>query len=306
MDIFQEITSLRTSDIFTILDTHNPGFSHPIHRHSDYEINLIMGISGTRMVGDSTERFTDFDLVLLGPYLYHKWEGDDPAPNIRHSYRIIRIQFGMDLFGEHFFLKGIFQKIRKLMQDSCIGIRFYGKAIEDAKVLMIRITESTGFVNVISFLQLLDMLSESAEKCQLSSEGFSSKGQGEETQRIQLACGYMLKNFSRSELKMGEVAAQIHMNESAFRHFFRKKMHRSFTEFLVDIRIGRACKLLLDTDDTVGQICCESGFNNLANFNRLFKKYRTNTPVQYRKLHLGKTGIDLNTAMIGTSSLVHV
>jgi AraC-like DNA-binding protein len=82
------------------------------------------------------------------------------------------------------------------------------------------------------------------------------------------------------------------MSESAFSHFFQKYAFRSFTQFLVDLRIGHACKLLLDTDDTVAQISAKSGFNNLANFNRLFKKYRSCTPLEYRKRYLEKTAFD--------------
>jgi AraC-like DNA-binding protein len=82
------------------------------------------------------------------------------------------------------------------------------------------------------------------------------------------------------------------MSDSAFSHFFQKFAFRSFTDFLIDIRVGHTCKLLLDTDETVNQIASKSGFNNLANFNRLFKKYRACTPVEYRRKYLEKAEFD--------------
>jgi AraC-like DNA-binding protein len=292
MNIFQEITPLKAPDIFVVLDSTNNGFDYPIHNHSEYELNLIIGMSGTRIVGDSTARYTDCDLVLLGPYLYHKWDGDAQLQHSGQPYRVITVQFSMNLLRGQFFQKEQFRKIRALMEESSKGIQFSGKTREEAIQLMVHLTEDKGFANVIAFLKLLDLLSESAETCFLSSEGFSAKVLNAHSNRIQIAYGYILKNFDKTTLKIGDVAQQVNMTDSAFSHFFQKYAFRSFTQFLVDIRIGHACKLLLDTDETIGQISYASGFNNLANFNRLFKKYRHATPVEYRRQHLTKNTFD--------------
>jgi AraC-like DNA-binding protein len=178
------------------------------------------------------------------------------------------------------------------MQDSSEGIKFYGKTLEEAILMMVSLTEDKGFMNVIEFLQLLDLLSQSAETSYLSSEGFSSKVLSTHSNRLQLAYSYILKNFAKTDLRICDVATQVNMSDSAFSHFFHKYAFRSFTQFLMDIRIGHACKSLLDTDETVGQICFTSGFNNLANFNRLFKKYRNSTPVAFRRRYIEKNTFD--------------
>lgn len=292
MNIYQEITPLKTPDIFVVLDSCNNGFDYPIHNHPEYELNLIIGMSGTRIVGDSTERYTDCDLVLLGPYLYHKWDGDEQLQNNGQPYRVITIQFSRGLLSGQFFQKEQFGKIRKLLQDSSEGIKFHGETLQKAMQIMIDLTEEKGFVNVIEFLRLLDLLSQSSEMSYLSSEGFSSKVLSTHSNRLQMAYSYILKNFTKTTLRIHDVAAQVNMSESAFSHFFQKYAFRSFTQFLMDIRIGHACKSLLDTDETVGQICYESGFNNLANFNRLFKKYRNATPVEFRRRYIEKNTFD--------------
>jgi AraC-like DNA-binding protein len=292
MNVYQEITPLKTPDIFVVLDSCNNGFDYPIHNHPEYELNLIIGMSGTRIVGDSTERYTDCDLVLLGPYLYHKWDGDSQLQASGQPYRVITIQFAMGLINGQFFQKEQFYKIRKLMQDSSEGIKFYGKTLEEAILMMVSLTEDKGFMNVIEFLQLLDLLSQSAETSYLSSEGFSSKVLSTHSNRLQLAYSYILKNFAKTDLRICDVANQVNMSDSAFSHFFQKYAFRSFTQFLMDIRIGHACKSLLDTDETVGQICFTSGFNNLANFNRLFKKYRNATPGAFRRRYIEKNIFD--------------
>jgi AraC-like DNA-binding protein len=292
MNIYREITPLKGPDVFVVLDSVCNGFDYPIHNHPEYELNLIAGMSGTRIVGDSTERYTDFDLVLLGPYLYHKWDGDAQLQQNGQPYRVITIQFAMELFSGQLFQKERFIKIRQLLRDSSRGIRFHGKTFEEAMRIMIGLTEDKGFTNIIEFLQLLDLLSQTSDTTLLASEGFSPKALRSENNRIQVAYGYILKNFANPDLKIGEVATLVNMSDSAFSHFFQKFAFRSFTDFLIDIRVGHTCKLLLDTDETVNQIASKSGFNNLANFNRLFKKYRSCTPVEYRRKYLEKAEFD--------------
>ncbi|WP_367388654.1 AraC family transcriptional regulator [Lewinella sp. LCG006] len=292
MDIYREITPLKNQDVLVVLDSTNNGFDYPIHNHPEYELNLVMGMSGTRIVGDSTERYQDFDLVLLGPYLYHKWDGDQLLQEKGPPYRVITIQFAMDLFGSHLFQKDRFLPIRNLLTDSRRGIKFHGQCLQEAMRLMIGLTEDQGFTNIINFLQLLDLLSHAKEATLLASEGFSPQALRNSTNRIQLAYSYILKHFTNPSLRLEEVSTKLNMSPSAFSHFFRKFAFRSFSQFLIDLRIGHACKLLLDTDDTVSQISAKSGFNNLANFNRLFKKYRDCTPIVYRKRYLEKSAFD--------------
>ncbi len=292
MNIYREITPLKSQDVFVVLDSLSNGFDYPIHNHPEYELNLVAGMSGTRIVGDSTERYNDFDLVLLGPYLYHKWDGDRHLQDSGQPYRVVTLQFAMDLFSGQLFQKERFFKIRKLLQDAGRGIKFCSKTIEEAIPIMLNLTDDKGFSNIIEFFQLLDLLSNASDAEFLASEGFSPSSQRSENNRIQVAYAYILKHFTDSELKIGDVAAQVHMSESAFSHFFHKYAFRSFTQFLIDLRVGHACKLLLDTDDTVAQVSAKSGFNNLANFNRLFKKYRSCTPLEYRKRYLEKADFD--------------
>lgn len=292
MNIYQETTPLNTEDIFVVLDSVNNGFDYPIHNHPEFELNLVMGMSGSRIVGDSIERYTDTDLVLIGPYLYHKWDGDQSLQQDGHPYRVITIQFGINLIGGQFFQKKQFARIKKRITDASEGILFHGHARDEAIEIMKSLTKENGFSNVLGFMRLLHVLSESQEFRFLSNEGFSSKVLSTHSNRLQIAYGYILKNFQDLKLKLVDVAAQVNMSESSFSHFFRKYAFRSFTQFLVDIRIGHSCKLLLDTDVTIGQISFDSGFNNLANFNRLFKKYKLCTPVQFRKNYLSKTSFD--------------
>ena len=199
MKIYREITPLEETDVFVILDSYNNTFDYPIHNHAEFELNLILGSSGTRIVGDSTELFYIQDLVLIGPYLFHKWDIDISKRQGKYPSRVITIQFRKDLFNSQFFQKSQFCKIRKLLQDVSRGIKFHGKTFDKAKKMVQRLTKNKGFFGIIEFLQLLNLLSNSKETTFLASEGFSSNAVLSKSNRIQIAYGYILKNFQKNE-----------------------------------------------------------------------------------------------------------
>lgn len=285
MNIYREITPLHEQDVFVLLDSISNGFDYPIHSHPEYELNLVLGISGMRIVGDSKEEYQDFDLVLLGPYLYHKWSGDEYVNGKKINYRVITIQFSIDLLDGPFFKKERFNRIRRMMENSVRGIKFSGIESEQATDIILNLTQDNGMNNIIDFLRLLDTLSQCKNFQYLASEGFSPTKLTWDSRRIQTVYSYIITHFGNYNLKIEDVAGLINMSDSAFSHFFRKYTNKSFTDFLTDIRIGNVCRMLFDSDDTISEIAYKSGFNNIANFNRLFKKKRGCTPNEYRMSH---------------------
>ena len=294
MEFFKELTPLKKQDICVVLDSVSNGFDYPIHNHPEYELNLILGISGTRIVGDSTERFQDADMVLIGPYLPHKWDGDKEMQENGTRYRVITIQFALDLFSTSIFGKEVFHGIKRMLDRSRRGILFDGQTTKKATPLLIKLTKENGFERIILFLQLFNILSNATNFALLSSDLKTSYNKSSATPRIQIAYNYIMMNYKRSDFMISEVAEALNMGISAFSHFFKKKSFRSFSSFLIDMRLGHACKLMLETDYTIAQISVKSGFNNIANFNRLFKKYKDSTPKQYKNRYLENSQFDWN------------
>lgn len=292
MEFFREVTPLKNQDICVVLDSVKNGFDYPIHNHPEYELNLIVGISGTRIVGDSTEKYTHADLVFLGPYLPHKWDGDQEMINNDVDYRVITIQFAIDLFSSSLFNKDRFQAIKELLIRSRRGIVFHEHTIKEAAPLMAELAKDNGFENVVLFFKLMDLLSKAQNTRSLSSEINKEMAQNSHNKRIQHAYNYIMMNYKRVDFSIKEISSELNMSDSAFSHFFKKNAFRSFSSFLSDLRLSHACKLLLSTDFTIAQICNESGFNNISNFNRLFKKYRNSTPKAYRNRYQERTKFD--------------
>jgi len=286
MNVFRENTPLKENDICVVLDSSNNGFDYPVHNHPEVEINLVMGISGKRVVGDSNEIYEENDLVILGPYLYHKWYGDELLLSKNKPYRVITIQFDSKQFSNNMMMKDSFFAIRNLLNDSVRGIQYTGKTFESASKIMVEMTKNKGFENTISFLRLLDILSKGPDRRYLTSLELDTTGQKANNHRIQIAYAYIMQHYSNPNIKISDVASQLQMTENAFSRFFQRQSFRSFSDFLIDLRLGKACKLILESDKTISEIGYMSGFNNLANFNRLFKKYRGFTPNEFRKKQL--------------------
>jgi len=285
MRVFREITPVTNSDVFVILDSVNKGFDYPIHNHPEFELNLVLNSSGTRIVGDSTEQYGSYDLVLIGPYLFHKWDSEVPGRETAKDCRVITIQFDMHLFDLHFLARKPFYKVKELLENANRGIQFTGHTLQRVQDIMIQLTHLRGIEGVIAFIRLLDVLSHSKEYHYLASEGFDGKAIHTRSKRLHTAYQYLIRNFRDADLKMSDVASQVNMTDSAFSHFFKKITNKSFSQFLIEMRLGHICKLLLETDDLIINISYASGFNNVANFNRLFKKMHQCTPHEFRKLY---------------------
>ena len=292
MEFFREVTPLQQQDICVVLDSVNNGFDYPIHNHPEYELNLILGTSGTRIVGDSTEKYSNSDLVLLGPFLPHKWDGATDETDKIPDYRVITIQFSINLFSSPIFNKDRFQHIKDLLTRSNRGIVFDESTIKLIAPIMDQLTKDNGFENVIHFFRLFDVLSKAKSSRPLLSEMNKYTDQTNQNKRIQMAYNYIMANYTRTDFTISEIASKLSLSDSAFSHFFKKNAFRSFSTFLCDLRLSHACKLLLSTDYTMSQISNMSGFNNISNFNRLFRKYRNTTPQKYKNKQQEETNFN--------------
>ena len=169
-----------------------------------------------------------------------------------------------------------------MLDQSVRGIQFHGETLDKSIEILKKLVTTSEFESVLEFLNLMNILASSKERSFLASTGFSSKPEHSKSQRINDVYEYILNNFNK-KIHLKDVAAIANMSESAFSHFFKKSTNKSFTQFVIDLRIGCACKLLLESQDTISQICYRCGFSNVSNFNRLFKKNKGMSPYNYRK-----------------------
>ena len=282
MKIYREITPLNPGDIYTIASYPDATFDYPLHNHPEYEINLVMKASGNRIVGDKMEKYNDFDMVLLGPYLNHAWDGADTDKQKHPKTHTVVLQFGEKLFQHSFLSKRAFQPIRAMLDYSVRGIEFHGKTRTIVMEKMLALVNMEAFEGAINFLSILQILATSNENRFVASAGYSSQIPSPENKRMDQVYEFIMAHY-QEKITLHQVASMINMSDSAFSHFFKKSTKRSFSKFLTDARLAHACKQLLETQDSVSEICFQCGYSNLSNFNRLFKKYKGMTPVAYRQ-----------------------
>ena len=281
--IIREITPLSDKDCFYIAERHKTEFTYPIHNHAEFELNFCEKASGVRrIVGDSAEIIGDYDLVLItGKDLEHVWEQHECTSK---EIREITIQFSSDLFFKSFISKNQFDSIRRMLDRAQKGLCFPMAAILKVYSLLDTLaSEKQGFYAVVKFLTILYELSLFEEEARtLSTSSFAKIDIHSDSRRVQKVQEYINANY-KEEIRLKQLADMVGMTPVSFSRFFKLRTGKSLSDYIIDIRLGFASRLLVDSTMSVAEICYECGFNNLSNFNRIFKKKKGCSPKEFRE-----------------------
>ncbi|MCQ2115523.1 MAG: AraC family transcriptional regulator [Bacteroidales bacterium] len=282
-NIITEISNLSDKDCFNIVERHKSEFTYPMHRHREFELNYVQNAAGVkRVIGDNIETIGDFDLVLVGnENLEHVWnQGNCQSKNIRE----ITIQFSPELLTADMLEKNQFHSIKKMFEKARHGISFPQEAIMKVyNILDTLADEKDGFIQFTNFLVMLYHLSKYDPKV-LSSNTFANSSIERESRRILTVKNYIADHFAE-QITLDELATMVGMSPTAFSRFFKLRTHKTITEYITDIKLGHAARALVDTTQNISEICYSSGFNNLSNFNRIFKAKKGMTPKDFRAVY---------------------
>ena len=280
--IMREITPLSERDCFYIADRRKTEFTYPIHCHAEYELNFTEHASGVRrVVGDSAEGIGDYDLVLItGKELEHVWEQHECTSR---DIREITIQFSSDLFFKDFINKNQFDSIRRMLEKAQCGISFPMQAIMKVYNWLDKLaSEEQGFYAVMNFLRILYELSLYDNVEVLSSSSFAKIDNFSDSRRVQKIQKYIADHY-QEDIRLADMAEMGGMNPGAFSRFFHLRTGKTLSDYIIDIRLGFATRLLVDSSQTIAEICYDCGFNNLSNFNRMFRKKKGCSPKEFRE-----------------------
>ncbi len=276
----KEVTPLRETECFTVFHRIKDKFDFPYHYHEEYELNMILNASGAqRVVGDRIEEIGDYELVLTGPNLPHGWFNN----NCRSKNIVeVTVQWNKDLFSDQFLNKNQLNFIKRMLQVSSFGIKFSKSTIKSIAPEILNLHKTVGFNSVIKLMLILRDLSVSKDT-ELLVEGdmLLDKSLNFRSRRLDVAFDYMNKNFSKL-ISLNDVAELVNMSEVSFSRFIKKRTGKTFIDNLNEIRLGHATRMLIETSNTVAEICYLCGFNNISNFNRAFKRKKNCTPSAYR------------------------
>ncbi len=280
--IIHEITPLMGKDVLYIADRRKKEFTYPIHNHEVFELNFVEHAAGVkRIVGDSTEVIGEYDLVLItSPDLEHVWEQNTC---VSEEIREVTVQFDFHIGDDTLFARTPFLSIRKMMNEARKGLSFPISAILKVYPMLDSLSSiKEGFYAVTQFLTILYELSKCEGARPLASSSYAKIAVEDDSRRILKVKNYISKNY-RDEIRLNTVADIAGMSPSAFSRFFKLHTGRSLTDYIIDIRLGSASRLLVDTSRSISEISFECGFNNLSNFNRIFKKKKNCSPTEFRE-----------------------
>jgi AraC-like DNA-binding protein len=268
---------------FATLDKRARAFDGRFHFHPEIEITLIESSSGRRVVGDSIETFAPGDLVLLGANLPHQYVSDAAAADVDHVAVAKVIQFTPDFLGDDFFRLPEFSAVATLLKRSTRGLKFGGDANDEPRQLIRQVFAASGSKRLLRLLELLDALARARDATPIASAGYLGKISSREGDTIDNALQYLNKNFDE-RITLDDLCRHLHVSPATCNRLFQKSIGRSFKTALIDLRIGHACRQLLETDQSILDIAYASGFSNLSNFNRRFKESKGRSPRAYRDL----------------------
>jgi AraC-like DNA-binding protein len=261
-------------------------FYNKWHYHPELELVYIIEASGRQFIGDSIHHFKNNDLILIGANLPHLWRCDEKFLVKGSTLKVeaIIIHFIPECFGPAFFNLPENEAILHLFHRAQMGIRVKDKSQIEVSELMRKLVTAKNSERIILLLQILDTIARSEDTKTICSVGLSFQYSIAEAERLNTIYQYILNNFTK-EISLEQIARVAHLTPHGFCRYFKSRIKKTFSRFLIEVRVGHACKLLAESDKPVSDICYESGFNNFSNFNRHFKSIAGRSPLNHRKYY---------------------
>lgn len=264
-------------------------WNNPWHFHPEVELLYCIKGKGTNFIGNSIRSIEEGELLLLGKNLPHTRQRDALyySENPAEKPESIVIQFRDDFLGEHFFELKEFAHIHDLLLRARVGLKFFGQAQSIVADKLEKIKGMNTTSSILELLAILDVLARSEEFVQLNSVNYVSDVHEKSSQKINKVYHYTIEHF-REPISLDQVATLTNHSPAAFCRYFKTRTRKSYFQYLTEIRIAYACELLMEGNLDVTRVCFASGFNNLSNFHKQFKKVMKITPSEYRHRSLRK------------------
>ncbi|HVU55910.1 MAG TPA: AraC family transcriptional regulator [Puia sp.] len=284
--IFHKVPAQLQSS-FSIVHERKPNFGPGWHYHPELELHYVIRGEGVRFIGDNISNFFPNEILLLGSNLPHTWNCKDEyyEEDATRDVEVIYIHFLPDCLGTDFLRLPEAWLIPKLLEKAKHGMIFTGEARNKLAQMMFSAIHATGLDKLIVFMNILKLLAETEEYTITTSAYTFYPSNESDNIRINAIYDYTMRNFKR-DITLKEVASISNLSVTSFCRYFKLMTNKTYYDFLIEIRISHACRMLVDNKHPIGIICADAGFNNLSNFYRHFKKVTNYTPLEYTKKYL--------------------
>lgn len=254
------------------------------HYHPEIELIHFKKGEGTQFIGDSIKRFKSGDIVMVGAHLPHYWRFDDLffEEDTRLQADIRVAHFCENFWGEQFLHLPENIAIKSVLEKARRGLQITGKTRQQVAELLERLLKTDGSERIIILMEALNIIADCKQLTTLSSIGFKHDLVDAENDRVNAIYEYSLKNYKR-KIQLEEIAAVANISPNSFCRYFKSRTRKTYSQFLIEIRVGQACKLLIENNLSIKQLCYESGFNNFTSFHKYFKMITGKSPLSYQK-----------------------
>ena len=256
----------------------------PLHHHPEYELCMITEGKGKRMIGDNIDRFEKNDLVFIGAYTPHEYLCDPKIYDYPEGLigEAIVIQFVKNFLGEEFFRLPENRNLNKFLLESTRGYVFFGKSKTKIMSVMYNMEDQSDTDKFYSLLNILQIFATTSDFKILSSPAFSEPFWTDESGPMQMALKYIIQNFQK-KIVVKDLLEITNMSNTAFYAAFKRTYMMPFKDYLLNLRVGYACKLLQEGSLNISGVAYSSGFENISNFNRQFRKIKGLTPSGFQE-----------------------
>jgi AraC-like DNA-binding protein len=274
---------------FSVRQDMVPYINNRWHYHQEVELIHFKKGEGTQFIGDSIRRFKAGDVVLVGSGLPHYWRFDDVYfdENQPTSADVRVCHFCENFWGEQFLQLPENLNIKTVLDKAKRGLQITGKTRTVVAEFLDVLLHTEGPHRIMLLTQALTAIADCKQPIALSSIGFKHDLLDAENDRINAIYDFSLKNFKRP-IQLDEIASVANISPNSFCRYFKSKTRKTFSQFLIEVRVGHACKLLIENKMSIKQLCFESGFNNFTSFHKYFKLITGKSPLSYQKEFIQK------------------
>lgn len=261
-----------------------PDINNRWHCHPELELIYLKKGNGTQFIGDSIKQFKSGDMVMVGPNLPHYWRFDDLyfSAGENKGVEVFVVHFCENFWGEQFLQLPENKLLKVLLEKSKRGLQVTGAAKEKVAAQMAAMLGTDGAERIIMLLKALNAIATSASSNYMASIGFKYDHNDSENDRLNNIYEYSMQNF-RKKIYLDEIAEIAGVSSNSFCRYFKSKTRKTFSQFIIEIKVGHACKLLIEDKLNIKQLCYDSGFNNFSTFHKHFKLVTGKSPLMYQK-----------------------
>jgi len=279
--IFAKVLEGLNHELFVTRRFSKPYFSTEFHFHRECQLNFVIQSEGRRIIGDSVDTFESGEVTFLGSDLPHVWHNNQVNVKENEAASSITLFFNPDKLVanlSHFFHTS---QLESFLQSAQRGLLFHGDSKRKLKTLVVKIDNSTGIRKTILLLELIDHMINSKDYTYLSSTSYINTYSAKDNDKIDKVFKHIFDNYE-TEVSLAEVAKIANMTKQSFCRYFKARTQKTFVQFVNEVRVSQACKLINAEHNQIGNIAYDCGFNSLSNFNKIFKLIKGITPREYK------------------------